>query len=57
MNNERENIVEEAEKESGEERNEDNNNSEARGLFARWPRDVRELAFGILDVVPESVHI
>jgi len=57
FDNQRENIVEEAKEESSEERNENNNNSEAHGLFACWPRDVRELAFGILYVVPESIHI
>ncbi len=57
MNNEREDVVEESEEKGGEKRNENHNHSESDRLFACWPRDVRELALGIFDVVPESFHI
>ena len=52
-----EDVVEESKEESGKNRNSNHDQSEGDGLFARRPRDVRELASSILDVVHESIHV
>jgi len=57
LNNEGEDVVEEPEKESNKNRNDNHNYGEGDGLFASRPRDVCKLAFGIPNIINESIHM
>ena len=56
LQDEREEVVKEAENQSGQDGDEDDYQGEADCLTAGRPRDVSELSLGIFEVIDESVH-